>query len=264
LLRVLLLAIATGCSAPLPTSTATRELPAAQATLALGGGRLSVDTQIVATGEVLQGLPQVIATLSERRSALESASARDPSAAPFRGVLLIEADGRADAADLIAALERIGAAGWRQPWLVVVGPDQQRRGIKLDLAAVDAGRVAAATASAPERATGGYVNPRLHLDPTRGVRVRAFDRTVDPGGGLWLPCAATPCGDRWPHVELNRLARRLKLDHRRDRAVLVSAARGVRVQDLVDTLDSTRDDAPTAAGAREIFPTVVISSQEAP
>lgn len=94
--------------------------------------------------------------------------------------------------------------------------------------------------------------------------MRVFDRAVDDGDGLWLRCAAEPCADTWPHVELNRLIRRVKLDHPRDRAVLVAVVPGVRVQDLVDVLDHARDDAPTALGARDLLPVALLAREAAP
>jgi len=260
---VLLAACAPGAPT-LPTSTATRPLPTAEASLTITPSAIRLDAATVGSGPLDRALPAITAALHERRTSLQGSSARDPAAPAFRGTLLVEIDASADAADLVTTLERVTAAGWPHPWIVVRGPDGQKRGVPIGLAALDGGRVTAATVSAPDREAGGYANPRLHLDAARGIRVRAFDRVVDDGDGLWLPCAATPCRDRWPHVELNRVSRRLKLDHPRDRAVLVTVGPGVRVQDLVDTLDHARDDAPTAAGSRTLFPVAVLGREGTP
>lgn len=260
-------ALLTGCpapDAPVPHSTSTRSIPPAQATLSLTADGVALDGGWRATGPADQAVPQITRELVARREAMEATSRRDPAAPTFRGVLQLDLPRDATFDDLRSTLDAAATAGWSRPWLVVSGPDASRRGIALHIAELDAERVDRATEDEPDADAGGYVNPRLHLDPARGYLLRAHDRVVDAGGGLVLPCSATPCADTWPHLELNRLSRRIKLDHARDRAVLLTAEPSVGLQHVVDALDHTRDDTPTARGARELFPVAIVRASDAP
>lgn len=259
-------ALLTGCpapDAPLPRSTSTRPIPPAQATLSLTADSVALDGGWRASGPADQTWPQAAEELRARRAAIESASRRDPAAPTFRGVLQLELPRDTTFEDLRSMLDAAATAGWSRPWLVVAGPDATRRGIALHIAELDAERVEQATKDKPDTDAGGYVNPRLQLDPARGYLLRAHDRVVDAGDGLVLPCSATPCADTWPHLELNRLARRIKLDHARDRAILLTAEPSVGLQHVVDALDHTRDDTPTARGARELFPVAIVRASDA-
>ena len=70
--------------------------------------------------------------------------------------------------------------------------------------------------------------------------------------GITLGCGKPSC-ETYPFTELNRLARRLKLDHPADRAVLIKTADNVAVQHFVSTLDALRDDSLSGRRRVEMF-----------
>lgn len=254
-LRLVVLLTVSGCTSDLPTSTSRAPLPPAQAEISLStaGGNIQGGGQ----GQDLQS------ALEGRRVEIEAKAAQSTRAEPFDGTVILVARPSLPAGELLDALDVATAAGWTQPWLAVVGPNGDRRGIALRAAAADHSRVIAAVHAELSREVGGYANPRVYLDPSVGYRVRVHDRVFDSGSGLELRCPSSPCGEGWPDLELNRLIRRLKLDHPRDRAVLLLPDPTVSVQRIVNALDQTRDDSPTGAGARSLLPVALIGRPEA-
>ncbi len=245
----------------LPTGTSTATIPGAEATLSADANSVRLDgVRLAAVSAVLAGdasaLGPLTAALADRAESVQLAASADPSAPAFRGALSLALDRDLPAALLLTLVDAGGQAGFGVPWLVVVGPEG-RAGIRLTLPSVAAAGVLAAAPEAT-RHEAGYANPRVTVLPDRGFVFRARDRVVDPSDGLVLVCPRTPCGDRWPLVELSRLARRVKLDHPRDRAIVVAPARDATIQDVVGALDATRNDALAGRGARELFPDALL------
>jgi len=250
------LGLAACTSTALPASTSTASLQAdAGVTLHLSATQVSVDGTAVAsldatTPDRLDDLTEVLGQHLVRRR-LEHAQQGD---GPPRRIT-VHATPDADAQILATAVVVAGAAGLDKPWLAVRGPSGLA-GIPLTVPRART-RTALASKDAPEPEpdgpSTGYANPVVRLDPTRGYRIEVRDDVYDPGGaGLTLPCAQEGCTS-WPTVELNRLSRRLRLDHPTDRAVVVIPGRGTVAQEVVHTLDATRDDALTARGDRVLL-----------
>jgi hypothetical protein len=168
--------------------------------------------------------------------------------------VVVELDKDHDATLLTQILFTAGEAQLSAPWLVVRGPDG-RASVAITL---PDRRTAAATASTPSRSSSeraGYANPVVTIDPNRGYLMEVRDKVY--GDEIELRCTSSPCTS-WPTTELNRLSRRLKLDHPRDRAVLLAPTANTDVQAIVSAMDATRNDAVTARGARELFPTALV------
>lgn len=242
-------------TARLPASTSTLDVPDTEATV-FGDLR----------GYALEGVPiqgddareAVEAALRARAAELRARAVADPSAPAFEGTIAIGLDAALPGDALTATVAAAVAAGFERPWLLVADRAGERRSVRLALPEVSESD--AARSGAPSNEGGTLANPRVTLDPAAGVTVRVHDRVVDTGDGLLLACDPAPCdgpaGSAWPWVELNRLARRVKLDHPRDRAAMLTFSPDVAVQDVVHALDALRDDGVVSSGARELFPVV--------
>jgi hypothetical protein len=257
----MLLALA-ACSQgfPLPVSTSTAEIPPPDVTLQVERSGVRVDGVRVGA---LDDQAAVIQALQDRADALKSAGTLDPGAPAFRGAASIEVDRNLPAVALRNAISAASTAGFSKPWVVVSTRAAGRAGIRL--APPTPAQVAAAAPSAEPAPTAGsgWANPTVTVHPDRGYVITAHDLVFADVGGLTLPCVAQPCGPgRYPAVELNRLMRRLKLDHPRDRAVIVTA--GGTVQDLVNTFDATRDDGVAGRGTTELFPEILLAQEGEP
>lgn len=247
-------ALLAGCT-DLPTSTSTRELPELEILVEVQGESVQVDGEAV---EVTHDQGQVIAPVREAlvRRAVELGLRGSGEAG-----LALEVHPEVRCGLLVDLVYTAAQAGFGEQWLVVEGAGGQVRGIPLSRASISA-EAAAAPAAAPT--AGSWANPRLALDPSRGFVLHAVDRVVDSGSGLVVPCAHSPCQD-WPLAELARLGRRVKLDHPRDRAIMVAPDPDLPVQTLVHALDAVRDDALVGQSGREAFSVVHLSTAvEAP
>lgn len=247
----------------LPRSTSVAEVPEPEATLSADSEAVRVDGVRVAPLPAADALivQPAFEALQDRVGSLRAAAAQSRDAPEFRGLLSLEVDRDLPSRVLLQLVYTGAQAGFGKQWLVVTDQVGERRGISLALP-----EISAATAAAPAATVeaGSWANPRLDLDPARGFVLHVHDDVVDPGPGLLLGCSPTPC-TAWPFVELNRLARRVKLDHPRDRTVQLSPEPSVPVQVLVGALDATRDDRIVGRGTREIFPVVQLAlAGEAP
>ncbi|MBW1880225.1 MAG: hypothetical protein JRJ84_17835 [Deltaproteobacteria bacterium] len=247
----------------LPRSTSVAEIPETEATLGADLEAIRVDGVRVAA---LPPSDELIVTaafeaLRDRVGAVRAAAAQDPQAPDFRGVLTLEVDRDLPSRVLLQLVYTGAQAGFAKQWLVVADRAGQRRGISLALPEVSAVTAAAPAKEEKKEKAGTWANPRLDLDPARGFVLHLQDDVVDPGPGLVLGCTPSPC-TAWPFVELNRLARRTKLDHPRDRTIQLIPEGSVPLQVLVGTLDATRDDRIVGHGARELFPVVQLALAE--
>lgn len=195
------------------------------------------------------------------RRLLDDARAARADSGDFVGRVALEVDRDVPGTVLVQVTATAAAADFTKPW-VVVRAQAQRRGIAVSLPTPETDEAVrsepAKEADSPAVRV-GYANPEITLDVERGFVVVARDKVVDPTGeGLVLACEPSPCLTGWPTVELNRLARRLKLDHPRDRAVVVTPTGSADVQALVGTFDATRHDATAGRGNRELFPEVIL------
>lgn len=267
---VALLAVLGGCGGGdlsadrLPTSTSVLDVPDREALLVADGDAVYLDgDKLVGHAKAMSGgmlVSDVYLALQERADSIRLVAAQDPEAPVFEGRIGLEIDRDLPADLLLRLVYSAAQAEFDKPWLVVADSGRNRHGIKMVLPAVAATGVATARASGAPVA-GEYANPTVEVDPARGFVVHAHDRTVDPGAGLVLACPAMPCTDGgWPVIELNRLARRIKLDHARDRAVVVVPGDGATVQAVVGALDATRHDALAGRGARELFPDAILAT----
>lgn len=250
---VLVLVACGGSDDRLPTSTSRAEIPPPDATVVATLADVAVDGVVVARVDGV-GLGGGAGALVD---ALKAARAAADPAVPFRGAVSLELDRALPAGVLRQLVASAAEAGFGKPWIVVLDPAGARYGVRLGIPT--AAQADAASAGAATTETGGYANPTITLDPARGYRVDVFDRVVAGPDGLWLPCDPAPCGDvGWPSVELARLARRIKLDHARDRGVIVAPLDAVPVQAVVTAFDATRDDAVAGRGAVEVFPDALL------
>lgn len=251
----------------LPLSTSRDPVPTPEARLTVDGASVLLDGVAVADlgGDTLPTPDALTAAGSELQSRASELSARAASRGePFRGRLALSLPPEAPSGTLLRLLDQAASAGFSKPWLQVEDRRGRTWGIALTLPTRTTSRALRSEQAAPDPAAAvqaGFANPIVRLHPTEGIRLSARDEVIDPGGhGVVIPCPTTPC-TAWPTAELNRLVRRLKLDHPRDRAVLVVPADPVPVQILVDTLDATRDDAVTARGSRALLPEAVIAGE---
>jgi hypothetical protein len=247
----------------LPLSTSVAEVPEVEATL--GADLEAVRVDGVRLGALAPGDTLIVTAafeaLQDRVGTVRAAAAQDAKAPDFRGVLALEVDRDLPSKVLLQLVYTGAQAGFAKQWLVVADRAGKRRGISLALPELSAATVAAPAKKDKAEKAGTWANPRLDLDPARGFVLHVHDEVVDPGPGLVLGCTPSPC-TAWPFVELNRLARRVKLDHPRDRTVQLLPDGSVPVQVLVGALDATRDDRIVGSGAREIFPVVQLALAE--
>ena len=248
----------------LPVSTSGAEIPGSEAVVVATAGEVTLDGKRIASVKaVLGGSNPVVQPLYDglirKAGQIAARAASDPGAPAFRGALGLQVDKDLPAELLIRIVDTAGQASFGLPWVVVTDGDRGRYGIKLTLPSVAAAGVKSAEASG-EVVHGGYANPRVEVLPDRGYVVHARDRVVDPGQGLVLPCTPAPCTSGWPVLDLTRLARRIKLDHPRDRAVVVAPAPQATVQTTVTALDATRTDALAGRGTHELFPDALLGT----
>lgn len=249
----------TACApADVPVSTSREPAPEADAALVVHDGAITVDGQPIAAPALAQSLKNLA---SER--ARQAAS----TGQPFRGRLSLQLQPSTPAGELLDILDAAGEAGFAKPWMLVRSPAGQSYGIGVTLPSASTRAALASEAAAPDRAArvqAGFANPVIRLDPERGIVVSARDEVLDPGGhGVVLGCPSTPC-TAWRMGELNRLIRRLKLDHPRDRAVMLVPEATLPVQTVVDALDAARDDAVTARGTRSLLPQAILAREGSP
>ena len=172
--------------------------------------------------------------------------------------ILVEIEPDLSAALLSSVLHSAAEAGYSSPWLVVDGPIG-RAGISVRVPSPKVVNAALSPDSAPKTDPAqitGYANPIVTIRADRSITLEARDKVY--GTTLDLLCSA-PCTSE-PSEQLNRIARRLKLDHPRDRAVLVQAEDTATVQSVVEVLDATRSDAVTSQGARSLFPIAIVTA----
>jgi hypothetical protein len=240
----------------LPQSTASLPVPEVEATVTVDPSGTRVNGELVGAGGAKTEVGRALAAIADAVRARASTGAASRG---FRGAVALEVAASLPSVRVGEAVEAAALGGFGQPWLVVVGAAGDRRAIRLALPEVALTEASREQAEG-EAVAGSWANPRITFDPAVGVTVRVHDRVVDTGDGLVLACASTPCGAAatggWPWVELNRLARRVKLDHPRDRAVMIAPDAAIDVQTFVSALDATRDDAVVARGDRELFPVV--------
>lgn len=262
-----------GCTTDLPVSTSRQPIPDPEVRVEVTDSAITLDgrtvTEVVAGGRTLpRGAVTGEGVISPLEEALvkvagELQGRAASSGRPFRGRIEVSVGAERPAELLQQVVLTAGRAGFDKPWLRVSDGRAGAWGIGLTLPSGRTRQALASGAAAPDpsaRTAAGFANPVVHMEPDRGFVVQARDEVVDPGGhGVVVPCTPTPCAT-WPTAELNRLARRMKLDHPRDRAVLLDPGPGVIVQDLVRTLDATRDDGPTARGERELFPEALLAA----
>lgn len=249
---MLWIALLLGCSpGRLPVSTSTAPVPDAEAVLVVDGSEVVLDGEHLGAVADLGEMTLLREALDARGEAIRTTAARDPAAPAFRGALALEVDRDHEAGLLLRLVDGATQAGFRRPWLVVQDDGGARHGISLAVPAV----ALAAVAGAGEAADGSWANPKVSVLPEKGFVLHVRDRVFDQ---LTVPCAASPCED-WPVVELNRLARRLKLDHPRDRAVVVVADPAASVQAVVHALDATRHDGFAGRGNQELFPDALLA-----
>jgi hypothetical protein len=256
----------------LPASTAVLPVPEPEARIVVGPSGIYLDGDRVIRLERVGGRAVVpagelrgrLVTELHRRLLDRSREARSVAAGsttrPFRGAVSIEMDRDLPGPLLVQVVVTAAAADFAKPWLVVDGGGD-RRGIPLTVPTAEVAEALDSEPARPSRpaVTVGYANPQIRVDAERGFVVVARDKVVDPSGqGQALSCDPAPCTAGWPTVELNRLARRIKLDHPRDRAVVVTAGESSTVQALVGAFDATRHDALAGRGNRELFPEVIL------
>lgn len=256
----LLVLLVGGCTQgpTLPRSTSTRPAPVADVAVVVDHSRIVVDGRTVARIERgPDGVDRVAddglveGSVPGLRSALKGAYS--PGA---RVGLTLDRD--VPAAVALPVMHAVMQSGFGSPWIHVQGPGGVPAGIGLTLPIRGSAAANPQTKVAAE--TGAWANPTLVLDADRGVRIQAFDHVYD---GLLIPCDPD-CSTGFPAIELNRVTRRLKLDHPRDRAIRVKPSPEATVQAMVTAMDASRDDTLTARGSRELFPTAVIDPRDAP
>ena len=182
--------------------------------------------------------------------------------------ILIGASPDYSSAELLKAFDAARAAGAAQFWIQTHDGRGNTYGIPIRRFETEARSAVlsadAASEKEDEQEHEGYANPRLRASLGSGLNLRVRDQVYDPSGdGLRIPCPTPTCSS-WPVSSLNRMARRLKLDHPRDRAVMIYASDVLKVQGLVHLLDATRDDAVTARGTRTLFPEAILAPEDAP
>lgn len=252
-----------GCGGTVAASTSRADIPSPLAlTVRVEPGRILVDDEVVSTlaspDDGADG--QLVAVLKGRMDTLRAAAAKTGEAPPRR--FGVSASPDASALTVASVLEAARPLGLDKPWLLVRGPEGDS-GIAVAAPTPTAKVATSSPSAAKPRSTEditGYANPVVTLDPERGYVVSVRDEVFDPGrAGLELPCPTRGCA-AWPTAELNRLARRVRIDHPTDRAVAIVPTPGITVQDVVHALDATRDDAPTARGERELLPEAILLS----
>lgn len=241
---------ATGCGSGLAVSTSRQPVPEPEVTVEVRAASVLVD------GVEVSDVPSAL-----QQAAADARASAVASGATFQGRVAVSAQGDLRADRLVQVLSVASGAGLQAPWLVVQDPGGTRWGIPVRL---PAGRAATALSSgaAPtesgSRKAAGFANPVLRVLADGGYTLSVRDEVVDPGrAGVALPCEDPRCSPPPAH-ELNRLVRRIKLDHPKDRAIMVVPDRSVKLQDLVTAMDASRDDALTAQGSRTLLPEVLL------
>ena len=232
-----------GCSSNLATSTSAQQIPTPDTELSGGVGAFLMDNHPV-QGVLLDGLTQWVMEHSM----------------DFQGVLAIRIPATARMADLRVAVASATKAGFHTAWLVVQSNGGQEKGVRLSLGAPKKATQRARKIPKEEEVAAHWANPTLVVSPSIGLILTAFDDVYGKETGLTLPCTKPQCAqDSYPMVELSRMARRLKLDHPGDRAVVVQTTADVTVQTFVSTLDALRDDSFTGRHRMDMFPSPIFN-----
>lgn len=264
---------AIGEGVALPSSTSTTPLDPPEVVVSVSPRAISVDGITVvrlqpasegvalSPADVREGyVPDLLEALEDRATDLRAAASQQRDAR-FEGRVHLRLDRALPNAVTLAVVDSVGRAGFARPWLVVRDRDGDELGIPVTLP-VKGSRAASPAVDAPAAPTDrGFANPTVWLDPEQGFVVRAHDDVIGRHDGIVLPCESDPCEGAWPVVELNRLARRIKLDHPRDRAIRITPGPTSTVQGLVSGLDATRDDALAGRGTRELFPEAILARE---
>ncbi|MFK7930695.1 MAG: hypothetical protein AB8H79_21095 [Myxococcota bacterium] len=191
--------------------------------------------------------------LSDLRDALRTA-------APPGSRVALKLDRDLPASVSLPILHAVLRSGVGSPWLYVLGPTGHPAGIGLNLPVRGSNAADPNADVAADPSSAGWANPTLTLDSEGEITIAAFDRVYD---GVVVPCP-DDCPRGAPATDLNRVLRRLKLDHPRDRAIRVKPEPDSTVQAMVTTLDASRDDTFTALGSRQLFPTAVVDPRPNP
>jgi hypothetical protein len=138
-------------------------------------------------------------------------------------------------------------------WLAVTGPTGDTQGLKLALDPPTADSQETLERAKKEVAASHYANPSVLVHSRDRIEMSAFDEVYCMplrDGSLPLTFDRSD-GD--PFVALTRMARRLKLDHPGDRAVVVQTSQEILLQTFVTTLDALRDDTLTGRNRLDLF-----------
>lgn len=239
-------ALSLGCTQGTPKSTSMTPVPKADAQLTYQKGTYQLNSRPVHRSLV----PSMTQWMEENE-------------APFGGVLTVRVAATESMGVLKPAIYSAAQAGFHTAWLLVAGPGGESRGIRFSLRVPKAATQTAKQAPADFQPKSHWANPTITIDPNKGLRFAAFDDVYGSKSGILIPCGASGCANsNYPYLELTRLARRLKLDHPGDRAVLVKTTDEVLVQDFVSTLDALRDDGLTGSHHIEMFTDPILHLKE--